>query len=56
MEAIAEYLIKINDFPKILTALIKNKIVDKFIGAELRVDKKSGAIDRFTVQPKLVEK
>ncbi|MFX1371868.1 MAG: Coenzyme F420 hydrogenase/dehydrogenase, beta subunit C-terminal domain [Promethearchaeota archaeon] len=56
METMAEYLIKIEDFSKILTTLLKEKAVDKIIGAELRVDKKSGTIDRFTVQPKLVEK
>ncbi len=56
MEAMAEYLIKIEDFPKILTTLLKEKAVDKIIGAELKVDKKSGNIDRFTVQPKLAEK
>ena len=56
MEAIAEYLIKIEDFPKILATLLKEKAVDKIIGAQLRVDKKSGNIDRFTVQPKLLEK
>ncbi|MFX1418769.1 MAG: Coenzyme F420 hydrogenase/dehydrogenase, beta subunit C-terminal domain [Promethearchaeota archaeon] len=56
MEAMAEFLIKIEDFPKILGTLLKEKAVDKIIGAELRTDKKSGNIDRFTVQPKLVEK
>ncbi|MFW9894238.1 MAG: Coenzyme F420 hydrogenase/dehydrogenase, beta subunit C-terminal domain [Candidatus Thorarchaeota archaeon] len=56
MDAIAEYLIKSEDFSKILATLLKEKVVDKIIGAELRVDKKSGNIDRFTVQPKLVEK
>ena len=56
MEAMAEYLIKIEDFSKILATLLKEKAVDKIIGAQLRVDKKSGNIDRFTVQPKLVEK
>ncbi|MFX0134587.1 MAG: Coenzyme F420 hydrogenase/dehydrogenase, beta subunit C-terminal domain [Candidatus Hodarchaeota archaeon] len=56
MEAIEEYLIKIEDFSKILAALLKEKVVDKIIGAELRVDKKSGNIDRFTVQPTLAEK
>ncbi|MFX0030474.1 MAG: Coenzyme F420 hydrogenase/dehydrogenase, beta subunit C-terminal domain [Candidatus Hermodarchaeota archaeon] len=56
MDAIAEYLIKSEDFSKILATLIKEKVVDKIIGAELRVDKKSGNVDRFTVQPKLVEK
>ena len=52
----AEYLIKSEDFSKILATLLKEKVVDKIIGAKLRVDKKSGNIDRFTVQPKLVEK
>ena len=56
MEAMAEYLIKIEDFSKILGTLLKEKAVDKIISAGLRVDKKSGNIDRFTVQPKLVEK
>jgi formate dehydrogenase subunit beta len=56
MEAIAEYLIKIDDFSRILETLLKEKAVDKIIGAQLRVDKKSGNIDRFTVQPQLVEK
>jgi len=51
-----EYLIKSEDFSKILATLLKEKVVDKIIGAQLRVDKKSGNIDRFTVQPKLVEK
>lgn len=56
MDAIAEYLIKRKDFPKILATLLKEKVVDKIIGAQLRIDKKSGNADRFTVQPKLVEK
>jgi len=56
MDAMAEYLIKSEDFSKILATLLKEKVVDKIIGAQLRVDKKSGNIDRFTVQPKLVEK
>ncbi|MBY8985033.1 MAG: Coenzyme F420 hydrogenase/dehydrogenase, beta subunit C-terminal domain [Candidatus Lokiarchaeota archaeon] len=56
MDAIAEYLIKSEDFSKILATLLKENVVDKIIGAQLRVDKKSGIVDRFTVQPKLVEK
>jgi len=56
MDTMAEYLIKSEDFSKILATLLKEKVVDKIIGAGLRVDKKSGNIDRFTVQPKLVEK
>ena len=56
MDAIAEYLIKSEDFSKVLATLLKENVVDKIIGAQLRVDKKSGNVDRFTVQPKLVEK
>ncbi|MFW9948796.1 MAG: Coenzyme F420 hydrogenase/dehydrogenase, beta subunit C-terminal domain [Candidatus Thorarchaeota archaeon] len=52
----AEYLIKIDDFPKILTTLLKEKIVDKIIGAETRVDKKTQKEDRFTVSPKVYNK
>ncbi|MFW9879685.1 MAG: Coenzyme F420 hydrogenase/dehydrogenase, beta subunit C-terminal domain [Candidatus Thorarchaeota archaeon] len=56
MATMAEYLIKSEDFSKILVTLLKENVVDKIVGAELRVDKKSGTLDRFTVQPKLVEK
>lgn len=56
MDAMAEYIIKIEDFPKLLTSLLKEKIVDKIIGAETRIDKKTNQEDRFTVQPKLYEK
>ena len=56
MDAMEEYLMKIEDFSKILATLLKEKVVDKIIGAQLRIDKKSGNIDRFTVQPKLAEK
>jgi formate dehydrogenase subunit beta len=56
MDAKEEYLIKVEDFTKILATLLKEKIVDKIIGAKLRVDKKSGNLDRFTVQPMLAEK
>jgi formate dehydrogenase subunit beta len=56
MDAMAEYLIKIEDFPKLLVALLKEKKVDKIIGAETKVDKKSGQEDRFTVSPKVYEK
>ncbi len=56
MDAKAEYLIKIEDFGILLSTLLKEKVVDKIISAELRVDKKSQTIDRFTVSPKLVEK
>jgi formate dehydrogenase subunit beta len=56
MDAIDEYLIKVEDFPKILTTLLKEKVVDKIIGAAVKVDKKSGKEDRFTVSPKVYEK
>jgi len=56
MDALAEYLINIEDFTKILETLLKEKIVDKIVGAKLRVDKKSGNADRFTVQPNLIDK
>ena len=52
MDAIDEYLIKKDDFPKILEALLKENVVDKIIGANLRVDKKTQKVDRFTVTPK----
>ncbi|HEC41002.1 hypothetical protein LCGC14_0888690 [marine sediment metagenome] len=56
MDAIAEYLINIEDFTKILETLLKEKVVDKIVSAKLRVDKKSGNADRFTVQPNLIDK
>jgi formate dehydrogenase subunit beta len=56
MDALDEYLIKIEDFPKLLATLLQEKFVDKVIGAKLKVDKKSGAVDRFTVSPELIEK
>ena len=56
MDAIAEYLINIEDFTKILETLLKEKVVDKIVSAKLRVDKKSGNEDRFTVQPNLIDK
>ncbi|MFX1288515.1 MAG: Coenzyme F420 hydrogenase/dehydrogenase, beta subunit C-terminal domain, partial [Promethearchaeota archaeon] len=56
MDALDEYLIKSEDFPKLLATLLQEKIVDKVIGANLKVDKKSGDIDRFTVSPVLVDK
>ncbi|KKK46561.1 hypothetical protein LCGC14_0728740 [marine sediment metagenome] len=56
MDSLAEYLINIEDFTKILETLLKEKVVDKIISAKLRVDKKSGNLDRFTVQPNLIDK
>ncbi|MFX1358682.1 MAG: Coenzyme F420 hydrogenase/dehydrogenase, beta subunit C-terminal domain [Promethearchaeota archaeon] len=56
MDPIAEYLIKSNDFPKLLSTLLQEKIVDKIISAQERVDKKTNAVDRFTITPKLIDK
>ena len=56
MEAIAEYLIKIEEFPKLLSTLLKEKTVDKIIGAKTKIDKKTNAEDRFTVSPVVYEK
>ncbi len=56
MEAKAEYLIKSQDFSKLLSTLLKEKIVDKVIGAQVRVDAKTNAEVRFTITPKLIEK
>ncbi|MHA1127272.1 MAG: hypothetical protein ACTSQX_16775 [Candidatus Heimdallarchaeota archaeon] len=56
MDSIAEYLIKIDDFPKLLTTLLKEKVVDKILGAATKRDKKTNMEDRFTVQPKVYEK
>ncbi|MFX1259754.1 MAG: Coenzyme F420 hydrogenase/dehydrogenase, beta subunit C-terminal domain [Promethearchaeota archaeon] len=56
MEAKAEYLIKFEDFPKLIISLLREKFVDKVIGAEVRIDKKTKAVDRFTISPKLIEK
>ncbi|MFX1444294.1 MAG: Coenzyme F420 hydrogenase/dehydrogenase, beta subunit C-terminal domain [Promethearchaeota archaeon] len=56
MDATGEFLIKIEDFPELLNTLLKEKIVDKIISAETKVDKKTNLEDRFTVVPKLMEK
>ncbi len=53
VELKAEYLIKEKDFPKLLNTLLKEKFVDKIIGAKAKVDKKSGKVDRFTISPEL---
>ncbi|MHA1764246.1 MAG: Coenzyme F420 hydrogenase/dehydrogenase, beta subunit C-terminal domain [Promethearchaeota archaeon] len=54
MDAIAEYLINIKDLQKLLSTLLEQKVVNKILGAKLKVDKKSGEIDRFTVTPEVV--
>ncbi|MFX1385142.1 MAG: Coenzyme F420 hydrogenase/dehydrogenase, beta subunit C-terminal domain, partial [Promethearchaeota archaeon] len=56
MDAKAEYLIKENDFFKLLITLLKEKVVDKIISAEVKVNAKTKEVDRFTVVPKVVEK
>jgi formate dehydrogenase subunit beta len=56
MDAIAEYLIKIEDFPKLLTTLLKENVIDKLIGAATKIDKNTNQEDRFTVVPTLIEK
>ena len=47
-----DYLVKIGDFPKLLTTLLEEKMVDKIVGAATKIDKKTQAEDRFTVSPK----
>ena len=56
MNAKAEYLIKVEDFPKLLSSLLKEKVVDKILSAETKVNAKTNLEDRFTVVPKVVEK
>lgn len=56
MDEKAEYLIKIKDFPKILKALLEEKVVDKIVGAEAKVNRKTQEVDRFTISPKVYEK
>ncbi|TFG00150.1 MAG: hypothetical protein EU542_08340, partial [Promethearchaeota archaeon] len=56
VETQAEYLIKEKDFPTMLKTLLKEGMVDKIIGAEVKVSKKSGEVDRFSISPTLWEK
>ena len=56
MDAKAEYLIKIEDFPKLLNSLLKEKVIDKLLSAETKINAKTKEEDRFTVVPKVVEK
>jgi formate dehydrogenase subunit beta len=55
MDVKAEYLIKSEDFPKLLTTLLEERMVEKLISAEAKVDKKTQEIDRFTISPKLID-
>ena len=56
MDSLAEYLIKVDDFPILLRSLLKEKYVDKVLGAETKVNKKTNEEDRFTVVPVVYEK
>ncbi len=56
MDSKAEYLIKIEDFPKLLSSLLKEKVIDKLLSAETKINAKTKEEDRFTVVPKVVEK
>jgi len=56
MDVKAEYLIKVEDFPKLLSSLLKEKLVDKILSAETKVNAKTKLEDRFTVVPKVVAK
>jgi formate dehydrogenase subunit beta len=56
MDSLAEYLIKVDDFPILLRTLLKEKYVDKVLGAETKVNKKTNEEDRFTVSPAVYEK
>ena len=56
MNVIAEFLIKIDDFPILLSTLLKKHVVDKLLSAETKIDKKSNQEDRFTVVPKEIQK
>jgi len=56
MDAKAEYLIKEKEFSKLLTTLLNEKVVDKIISAETKINAKTKEEDRFTVVPKVVEK
>ena len=56
MDSLAEYLIKVDDFPILLRTLLKEKYVDKVLGAATKIDKKTNQEDRFTVSPVVYEK
>jgi len=56
VETKEEYLIKEKDFPELLKTLLKEGFVDKIIGAEVKVSRKTGEEDRFSISPALWEK
>lgn len=53
MEVKTQYLLKEKDFPELLRSLLEEGIVDKIVGAETKVSKKTGEEDRFSVSPTL---
>jgi formate dehydrogenase subunit beta len=56
MEVKAQYLIKEKEFPELVKALLKEGIVEKVIGAETKVSRKTGEEDRFSISPKVWSK
>ncbi|TFF97477.1 MAG: hypothetical protein EU547_04230 [Promethearchaeota archaeon] len=56
MEVQAEYLISEKDFPELLKTLLNEGIVDKIIGAEVKISRKTKEEDRFSISPKIWEK
>ena len=56
MDIKAEFLVKSEDFVKLLKTLLKEKLVNIIISAQVKVDKKTNAIDRFTLSPITIEK
>ncbi|MBD3215300.1 MAG: hypothetical protein GF311_22015 [Candidatus Lokiarchaeota archaeon] len=53
MEIKAQYIVKEKDFPELLKKLLEKGIVDKIIGAETKVSRKTGEEDRFSLSPKV---
>lgn len=56
MESQAEYLISENDFPELLKSLLSEGVVDKIIGAEVKISRRTDEEDRFSINPKVWEK
>jgi len=56
MEPQAEYLISEKDFPEVLKTLLKDGVVDKIIGAEVKISRRTDEEDRFSINPKIWEK
>jgi coenzyme F420-reducing hydrogenase beta subunit len=53
MEVKAQYLIMEKEFPDLLKTLLKEGTVDKIIGAETKISKKTEEEDRFSISPTL---